>query len=193
MVARPLGIIVYCKESDCEKPIQARGWCSMHYRRWRLNGDPQIVKVIRDDPEAAFWSHVEKDPKSGCWLWIGRVNSTGYGEIQRDGRKQRAHVWAYEYFVGKIPENMQIDHVKAAGCINKNCVNYENHLEVVTQYENFSRSDGIARINRDKTHCKRGHAFTEENTIIKINSRTGKTYRNCRECRNISQRKDTVH
>lgn len=124
-----------------------------------------------------------------CWLWTGRVNSTGYGEIQRDGRKQRAHVWAYEHFVGKIPENMQIDHVKANGCTNKNCVNYENHLEAVTQYENFSRSGGIARINRDKTHCKRGHAFTEENTIIKTNSQTGKTYRNCRACRNAQQRK----
>lgn len=178
-----------CTIFDCNKSVQARGWCSMHYRRWRVNGDPTVVQVIRNDPAAAFWSHVTKDKESDCWLWTGRLNHAGYGEIQRDGKKQAAHIWAYEYFIEKLEEGMQVDHVAKNGCKNKNCVNYETHLEAVTSYENFSRSNGIARINRDKTHCKRGHEFTEDNTIRKINSRTGKSYRNCRECRNTSQRK----
>lgn len=178
-----------CKEKDCTKSVQARGWCSMHYRRWRLNGDPQIVKVIRDDPESAFWSHVEKDPISGCWLWTGRLNHAGYGEIQRNGKKQAAHIWAFTYFVGEIPNGYQIDHIKANGCTHRNCVNYEKHLEPVTAIENFLRSDSPARINKDKTHCKRNHEFTKENTITRVNSRTGKLSRNCRECKNASQRK----
>lgn len=34
----------------------------------------------------------------------------------------------------------------------------------------------------NKTHCKRGHLFTEENTIITSNGS-----RNCRKCRYIMQ------
>lgn len=32
-----------CIQSDCEKPAATRGWCSTHYRRWRLYGDPEYV------------------------------------------------------------------------------------------------------------------------------------------------------
>ena len=31
-----------CSISDCDKPKHRRGWCSMHYRRWRTNGDPLV-------------------------------------------------------------------------------------------------------------------------------------------------------
>ncbi len=33
-----------CSEKDCEKAALARGWCAMHYRRWRLYGDPRVVR-----------------------------------------------------------------------------------------------------------------------------------------------------
>lgn len=39
------------------------------------------------------------------------------------------------------------------------------------------------RHNRDKTHCKRGHEFTPENTIMR-----GPSSRACRECANIRRR-----
>lgn len=29
-----------CSIEGCEKPVQARGWCSMHYKRWEEHGDP---------------------------------------------------------------------------------------------------------------------------------------------------------
>ena len=32
-----------CTIIGCGKPATARGWCPMHYRRWRVNGDPNIV------------------------------------------------------------------------------------------------------------------------------------------------------
>lgn len=32
-----------CSIEGCETTAIARGWCGMHYRRWRLNGDPNIV------------------------------------------------------------------------------------------------------------------------------------------------------
>lgn len=36
----PQRIISACSIEGCESPALARGWCDMHYRRWRRTGDP---------------------------------------------------------------------------------------------------------------------------------------------------------
>lgn len=35
-----------CKEDGCYKSVSARGWCSMHYKRWRLHGDVNHQPVL---------------------------------------------------------------------------------------------------------------------------------------------------
>lgn len=37
--------VVSCSIQGCEKTMQARGWCSTHYARWRRHGDP--LKLLR--------------------------------------------------------------------------------------------------------------------------------------------------
>jgi DNA-binding CsgD family transcriptional regulator len=32
-----------CAVHDCQRPAITRGWCEMHYRRWRRHGDPLMV------------------------------------------------------------------------------------------------------------------------------------------------------
>jgi hypothetical protein len=51
----------------------------------------------------------------------------------------------------------------------------------------YGTLDAIRRskVNRDKTHCKHGHAFTPENTYIAPN---GNGKRQCRECRRQKNR-----
>lgn len=34
-----------CAIDGCERRAQARGWCKMHWKRWRRHGDPQRVSV----------------------------------------------------------------------------------------------------------------------------------------------------
>lgn len=117
--------------------------------------------------------------RTGCWTWIGTRHGGGYGVIKRAGVQVRAHRIAYELYVGPIPAGLQIDHVKARGCVSRLCVN-PAHLEAVTQQENLRRGqvwENGARIHRAKTHCPHGHAYDARNTGWK---KTGA--RRCRAC-----------
>lgn len=111
-----------------------------------------------------FWSKVEKTET--CWLWTGGTARNGYGSFWDGNRIGRAHRYAYELLVGPIPEGLQLDHL----CRVRLCVN-PAHLEPVTQQENIRR----AMVSR--THCKRGHEFTPENTVW-LNAK----HRRCRKC-----------
>lgn len=112
---------------------------------------------------------------SGCWEWnLYKHPSEGYGYLTLRGRRLLAHRFSYETFVGAIPDGLHIDHL----CRNRGCVN-PAHLEPVTCLENVRRAPWhLAEINRTKTECVNGHAYTDENT-----GRTGKYgYRYCRTC-----------
>lgn len=39
-----------CSIPECVKPLRARGWCSMHWWRWRQHGDPL---ALLEKPERA--------------------------------------------------------------------------------------------------------------------------------------------
>lgn len=110
--------------------------------------------------------------ENGCWTWLGAKNRKGYGHMQWNGEAGGAHRIFYKALRGPIPEGQQIHHV----CRNKACVN-PDHLQVVTPRQNTMLDDTPARRNAEKTHCKHGHEFTPENTIIRADGRE------CRACR----------
>jgi HNH endonuclease len=179
-----------CSVDGCKRPIYAKGWCNAHYNRNRLHGDPLGGGPSRSlSIEARFKANIRKMP-NGCWIWQGAPSEQGYGSFTiRKGFHQRAHRWAYQMWVGPIPDGMTIDHLchnAAAGrgecaggptCIHRLCQN-PLHLEPVSNAENARRSPtSQGNVNRAKTVCKWGHEMTPENTMVT------KTQRVCRACK----------
>ena len=39
-----------CSIEGCERKARCRGWCDLHYNRWRAHGDPEKVLVRRRKP-----------------------------------------------------------------------------------------------------------------------------------------------
>lgn len=158
--------------SLCDAPYYGRGWCRSHYDRWRSHGDPTHIPT-RLTHEQRFWTKVRKT--EGCWLWQG-PSRNGYGLFACwDGTVSRAtgaHRYSYQLARGPIPDDLVIDHL----CRTPLCVN-PDHLEPVSRGENVLRGIGSAARNLRKTHCVKGHEFTEENT--RVNKRG---HRACRAC-----------
>jgi hypothetical protein len=162
-----------CSIDGCTKPAKTRTWCALHYRRWRVHGDPLTVTRIWNDDRRRILSKVTVT-ETGCWEWGGYLDEKGYGRLVVKKRFRTAHsvLWVLER--GPVPEGLELDHL----CRNRACVN-PDHLEPVTHRENMLRGAGPIAENAAKTHCKYGHPFDEENTILRPN-RPGT--RECRAC-----------
>lgn len=153
-----------CSVFGCAKEAKCRGYCSMHYARLLRHGDPLIAKQPFD-PYIRFVSSV-RSGDGGCWVWARTLNNKGYGVFGANGSTTYAHRWAYEQFVGPIPDGLELDHL----CRNRACAN-PAHLEAVTHQVNQSRGYWGR-----KTHCPQGHPYDEANTAYYGKGRT------CMEC-----------
>lgn len=77
------------------------------------------------------------EPNSGCWLWLGKLNAAGYGNIfARDENRKVfgliAHRVSYWIEHGHVPAGVSVCH----RCDMPSCVNPE-HLFLGTQEDNI--------------------------------------------------------
>lgn len=136
--------------------------------------------------QSRFWSKVQQS--NDCWVWTAGKTVAGYGRFSI-GRRGNGSAWDYSHrlsyvmMIADIPEGMVLDHL----CRNPACVN-PYHLDLVTHQVNILRGEGLAALNAVKTHCIRGHEFTEENTYV----RPGGRKRMCRTCSRESPRRSKI-
>lgn len=147
-----------------------------------------VAEAIPDRVVSRILGRIEKLP-NGCWRWPG-AKTEGYGRIcwKQDGVKVwwLVHRAMYEAMVGPIPDGLHLDHIchdpescsptVAKDCPHRACCN-PSHLEPVTIRENLLRGGGAAARRRAVTHCPKGHAYDEANTIT---SKRGQ--RSCKTC-----------
>lgn len=120
-----------------------------------------------------FWRHVEKTPD--CWNWTGVLAGGGYGKFNFRYVGIQAHRVSF-FLAGRvIPDGMVLDHL----CRNRRCVR-PDHLEAVTERENVHRGISPAAGNALKTHCPRGHEYTDFNTYVGFKGK-----RHCRTCERV--------
>jgi hypothetical protein len=107
------------------------------------------------------------------------LSSTGYA-VRRpiiNGKKTTVRM---HRVINDTIEGLDTDHINHDKLDNR-----RSNLRSVNRSENIKNASvknwGPARINSQKTHCKLGHEFNEENTLIY----NGK--RNCKICRNKRQ------
>jgi len=70
------------------------------------------------------------EPNTGCWLWMGAVNSAGYASVRHGGRVVQAHRLVCELTHGTLGER-----VARHSCDQPLCVN-PAHLVPGTQSDN---------------------------------------------------------
>lgn len=151
-----------------------------------------VKGFVRVDFEGRFWSRVDRSPGYGphgtCWRWTGGTDGR-YGQIWRDGKRVRAHRASWEMALGTPfpPEKDACHHCDTPLCVNpahvfpgtpsENAIDAVRKGRVVTP----AMRDGWVPWNAGLPSCKRGHAFTPENTIRKG------VRRSCRTCQRQHQ------
>lgn len=87
-----------------------------------------------------FWGQVDQSGgPTACWLWLGGTDPKGYGHATVEGRRDRAHRFAFEFGSGQpIPKNLVVRHI----CDNPPCCN-PAHLALGTHAEN--NEDAVRR------------------------------------------------
>jgi hypothetical protein len=126
-----------------------------------------------------FYARTEYNRETGCLVWRKSRDSYNYGTFGFQGRAWKATRWIKSVVEGSpVSEGIEVRHT----CNNPPCVAL-HHLKLGTHADNMQ--DRLKSGNHpaaSKTHCVRGHEFTEANTYI-----TTKGYRQCKACQRKSR------
>lgn len=93
--------------------------------------------TIRSHDHDRFMSKVQKT--DSCWIWIGNLNTTGYGIFKFGRQRYGAHRISYYLHHGKWPVGIICHHCDTPQCVNP------DHL-----YDGTSQSNAIDAVVRNR-------------------------------------------
>lgn len=120
----------------------------------------------------------------GCWIWDACRLPSGYGKFGIGRRTFLAHRISYQLFRGPVPDHICVLHRCDLPC----CVN-PGHLFLGTNADNTQDMIDKGRLVSPlakRSCCKHGHAYSQANTRVVINSNG--TARYCRTCERTRQK-----
>lgn len=153
----------------------SRGWCDMHYDRWRRNGDPLALKVIHGDDRRRLESYIDRSGGlDACHPWTGGQRPDGYGWVKIRNQSKLAHMAIWELENGPKPSKTQLDHechnqavregtCQPGKCSHRLCCNLKHIIVRVSQEEHFR-----ATVPWDRTAWSRSMAKLTEGQVREI-------------------------
>lgn len=125
-------MVTLCSFRGCFGNAHSKGLCGAHYAQQRVGKElkPLQKQFHGLTEKERFFKRVGK-LDSGCWLWLGSLN-TGYGQFRRDdGSIVLSHRFSYLLHNGGAVDGLVVMHK----CDTPRCVNPE-HLALGTQADN---------------------------------------------------------
>lgn len=125
-----------CRIGGCDKRHYARGWCEMHYYRWKRHGDPLYTKTAPEGEGLRLLESLVGHKGEECVVWPYSRNPQGYGQTFYCGEVMGAHRVMCILEHGEPPSER---HQAAHSCGNGSggCIN-PDHLRWATPKENIA-------------------------------------------------------
>ena len=110
------------------------------------------------------------EPNSGCWIWLGAMESGGYGSVRVGRDVMRAHRLSYRLAKGPVEGGFVLHH-----CDNRLCIN-PDHLYLGTKLDNARDRERRGR-GADRSLKNNGRAVVDPSIVaeIRASSATEKT------------------
>lgn len=154
-----------CSLDDCKKKRQGKGYCGMHYYRFKKYGHTNLMpKTPHGEPLECFYKAL-KIQTDDCIEWL-YGKSRGYGNVTYKGKSTKVHRLALLLTVGPPTENKpNALHVPDI-CHNRACFN-PRHLYWGSQKENMDDKiiDGTNKHAIGEDH---GRAKLTEKQVLAI-------------------------
>lgn len=127
-----------------------------------------------------LFTQVTVESPTGCWIWQGDTNPSGYGRIRVDNRGVLVHRLVFRLTTGWWPNGESLHSCDVRRCVSPLHVREGSHTENMRDMVSRGR---LVSWQSAKTHCPAGHSYDGANLHV-----SARGDRECRTCRRAQDR-----